>query len=158
MKLTLSSLLLLLSLAVSAQKYLYIKHNNQPPADRIGLHERVVFKTAESRTFTKGLLDDITPGSITVDGRTYPLASIESFRTRNELMTIGGTAMMAGSLMFTALAVINRTGLSGNFTQREALGLGAVFGGGLLLRWAGRRTFKKEKGWKWEVIDLDSNE
>ncbi|WP_417608757.1 hypothetical protein [Owenweeksia hongkongensis] len=146
-------------IGLSAQKYLYIKKGNEFPKERIGLNERVTFKTSESTKFTKGILNDVTPTAITVNGKTYELTDVIAFRTRNEIMTVTGTALAGGALLFTTLGLINRATSSyeGGLTNGQWITAASFFGGGLLLRWAGKRTFKTEKGWHWEVIDLNQS-
>lgn len=160
MKFILSLLLALGAMTLSAQKYLYIKKGNQVPSERIGLYSRVVFKTTESTKFMKGIMNDVTPSSITINNKTYALSDIEAFRSRNELLTIGGTALAGGALLYTALGLANRLGGydDGGFTSGQWITVTSLFGGGLIMRWAGRRTYKSDKGWKWEVIDLSDTE
>lgn len=144
---------------LSAQKYLYIKKGNEFPKKRIEIHDHVVFKTSESENFIKGMLNDVTPTAITVNGKTYELTDVVAFRTRNQIMTVTGTALAGGALLFTTLGLINRATSSyeGGLTNGQWITAASIFGGGLILRWAGKRTFKTEKGWHWEVIDLNQS-
>ncbi len=157
MKLLWSLILALGVLGASAQKYLYIKKGNEFPKERIALYDRVQFKTSESTNFIKGILNDVSPTTITVNGRIYELSDVVSFRTRNEIMTVTGTALAGGALLFTTLGLLNRATSSyeGGLTSAQWITAASFFGGGLILRWAGKRTFKTEKGWRWEVIDLN---
>lgn len=159
MKLLWSLILALGLFGASGQKYLYIKKGNEFPKERIGLNERVHFKTAESDGFIKGILNDVTPVAITVNGKIYELADVVAFRTRNEIMTVSGTALAGGALLFTTLGLINRATSSykGGLTSGQWITAASFFGGGLILRWAGKRTYKVEKGWRWEVIDLNQS-
>lgn len=160
MKVLLSALLLLGAFSLPAQKYIYLKKGNDVPAMRIGINERVVFKTAESTKFMKGIMNDVTPSSITINYKTYALEDIEAFRGRNELLTIGGTALAGGALLYTSLGLINRLGSydDGGFTSSQWITITSIFGAGLIMRWAGKRTYKKDKGWIWQVIDFSDVE
>lgn len=158
MKLFLSLFFALSFFGLSAQKYLYIKKGNEFPKERLGLNDHIRFKTSESTKFMKGVLNDVTPTAITINGKVYELSDVVAFRTRNEIMTVGGTALAGGAILFTALALVNR-GISSDYefglTKGQWITAASVFGGGLLLRWAGRRTYETEKGYRWEVIDLN---
>lgn len=160
MRILLSLLFAISFFGLSAQKYLYIKKGNEFPKERLGLNDHVRFKTTESDKFIKGMLNDITPAAITVNGKTYELNDVVAFRTRNEIMTVAGTALAGGAVLFTALGLVNRgisSDQSGGWTNGQWITAASIFGGGLILRWAGRRTFKTEKGYRWEVIDLNQS-
>lgn len=151
----------LFSVSLSAQKYLYIKKGNEIPKLRIGVNERVTFKTTESTKFIDGILNDVTATAMVVSGKTYALSDVEAFRVRNQLLTIGGTAIAGGALLYTSLGLINRIGgkyQGGSFTTGEWVTVASLFGGGLLMRWLGKKTYSKDKGWKWEIIDLNQTE
>lgn len=161
MKFFISTLLMALAINLSAQKYLYIKKGNNAPKLRISLNEQVTFKTIESTKFIQGIMNDLSPTTITINGKMYALGDVQAFRVRNELLTIGGTALAGGALLFTSLALINRIGSSysgGGLTTGQWVTAASFFGGGLIMRWLGKRTFDKDKGWNWQVIDLEKTE
>ncbi len=127
------------------------------PAERFGLKERVTFKTQDSKRFTGGILQNVSKESIEVDGVIYPLSEIVAFKTHGELLNLAGSSMAVGGVFFTGIIFVNRLINSDSPLLRQNqiyLGAGLV-AGGLLVRWASRKTYNKEKGWEWVVIDFE---
>jgi hypothetical protein len=153
-------LLLLLAWQVFSQNapsYLYVMHKEKAPAQRLSLGEKVAVKVAEEKDWIKGHLRLITPERIQVGKRTFYTNTITHFRTYNELLSLIGSAMAGGGLMFTGIFSVNAV-INNN---RPILTEGQVIlGSGLLALgsgfiWLGRNTYAIEKGYYLKVIDLN---
>lgn len=159
MKLTLSALLLLICFGLNAQQYLYLQKGNDVPHTRLSLQDKVTFKTEGSDAWTKGPLQEITAESITVGGVSYPLKEIVAFRTNNDLVYFLGTAGIAGGLLFSGIILVNGliAGSSPIISGNQVILGSSLVAGGFLVRWLSRKTYQKEKGWQWNVIDLEKD-
>ena len=159
MRITLSTLLLMLAGTMFGQQYLYLQKDNDIPHTRLELKDRVKFKTADTADWTAGILHEITSESITVGGVTYPLKEIVAFRTRNSLVYTLGSAGVAGGALFTGIFLVNGLINSDSpvITNKQIILGASLVSAGFLVRWLSRKTFEKEDGWKWNVIDLEKD-
>ncbi len=158
MRLILLSALFALTTSLFSQQYLYLQKGNEVPHTRIGLKERVKFKTVDSEEWVEGILQEITDESITVGRFTYPLDQILSFRTRNSFVYLLGTAGVAGGTLFTSIFILN--GIINNetlLTENQAILGASLITAGFIVRLLARKTFHKDQGWHWKVIDLDKD-
>ncbi len=159
MKNTLCVLLLLLAGSVYGQQYLYLQKGNDVPHTRLSLKDHVKFKTSDSTGWTSGILQSITTESITVGGVTYPLEEIKAFRTRNSLGYTIGSAAAAGGVFFSAIIMANGL-ISGErpiITNNQIILGAGLLTSGLLTRWLSLKTYNREDGWHWKVIDLEKD-
>lgn len=151
--------MLLFGTSLYSQQYLYLQKGNEVPYKRLSLKDPVKIKTAEGDHWISGFLEEITSESINVGGVVYPYKEIVAFRTYSDLMRISGTALAAGGVLLTGIVVvnnlINNEGLT--ISKGEGIVAASMLGSGLILRWASRKTYKKEDGWKWNVIDLNKD-
>lgn len=159
MRILFVALLMGMGLSVAGQQYIYFQKDNDIPHKRIAKHEEVTFRPADEKEWIKGRLQEINEESITVNNRIYPLKKIEAFKTHHELVYLGGTAMGAAGLLFTGIAFFNRL-INGDrplLTEGQMIFGAGMIAGGLLVRWLARKTYEKEDGWQWKVIDLNKD-
>lgn len=153
------SLMLLFATSLSAQQYLYIQKGNEVPHARIGVNERVQFKTREGDDWIKGLVQNIGNESITVGRVTYPFSEIVTFRRRNSFLYTVGTAGLGGGAFFTGIFLVN--GLINDsspiITERQMAVGASLMAAGAIVQWFSKKTYKLEKGWHWKVIDLEQD-
>lgn len=144
---------------LSAQQYLYIKKNNDFPAQRLAIHDRVNFKMQGEEDWAKGTIEELSEESIRIDGVRYPLDEIAAFRTRHQLLHIASQVLWKGTLFFTGIVVAN--GLINNdrplLTKGHMIVGAGLVGAGVFLSVLNRQTYEKDKGWRWVVIDLNQN-
>lgn len=157
MKILLSLLFCTAILTCYSQSYLYLQKNNEVPYKRLGLYDTVIFKT-DSSEWVGGKIHSISNEVIRIDGVDYLLADIVGFRTHNELIYLGGTAMAIAGVGFTGIALVNRTvnGDTPLLRPGQIVFGAALSGAGLLVRWLSRKTYLRDKGWHWKVISLDN--
>ena len=148
--------LMLISESLSAQQYLYIKQGNEFPAVRYGISDRVKFRTGEDLLWVSGIIREIGSDFIRINNVIYPFEEIIAFRSSNELLNIGGTALRSGAVLFTGLAFIN--GVINN-DNPVIKGSQLIWGGALVAVGFGmvalaRKDYYREDGWYWLTIDL----
>ena len=159
MKHILLLVLLSICLNVKGQQFLYIKKGNEFPVLRYAVSDRVKFRTAADLPWVSGIIREIGKDFIRINNVVYPLESIAAFRNRNELLTIGGTALWGGGVFFTGLALIN--GVINN-DQPVIKSSQLVWGGGLVIAGLGmmalgKKDYYREDGWNWVSIDLSKD-
>lgn len=150
-------LLLIAMNQIWGQQFIYIKQGNEFPVLRYGLYDQVKFKTAEDLPWITGVIREISAEYVQIGNVTYPLEAIIAFRSRNELLTIGGTALWGGGVFFTGLALIN--GVINN-DQPIIKNSQLLWGGGLVLAGLGmtalgKKDYNWSDGWRWVVVDLN---
>lgn len=146
-----------LSIQLTAQQYLYIKQGNEFPEKRYGVSDGVRFRTEEKGPWVNGIIREIGKDYLQVNNVVYPLDAIVAFRSNGELLTIGGTALWAGGILFTGIALVNGV-INGD--QPIIRGSQLVWGGGLVaagfgMMALGQKTYHKKNGWEWVTIDLN---
>ncbi len=147
------------SYMLPAQQYLYLKKNNNIPAHRFALKDRIHFKMAGADKWDKGLLQEINQETIKVNGVDYALADVAAVRSQNDLIKITGSALLTGGVFFTGIAFVNRV-VNGDrpvLTNGQLIWGASLMGGGALILWASRKTYRATDGWKWVVIDLNAH-
>lgn len=157
MKIPLLSLLMCLVVCGQAQQFLYLKRNNEFPDHRFVLHEKVNFRTGETDEWATGKLEEIRQESVKISGVVYPLKDITAFRTRNALLDLFGSALWSGGLLFTGIAFFNRT-INGDkplLTNGQIIFGSSLIVSGLVVNWLNLKTYKKEEGYNWVVIDIN---
>lgn len=140
-----------------SQQYLYLKKKGEVPYKRLALYNSIKIQTEEGGDWVEGKITAINEKSITVGTTSYPLKEIKAMRTYNHLLRLGGTAIAGGGILFSGIAFFNRTTNGDNplLTPGQInFGIG-MLAGGLVIRWLSRKTYKAEKGWTWEVINLN---
>lgn len=156
MKINFLIICLLFTLCASAQQYLYIKKGNEFPVMRYGINDKVKFRTDEEMPWVSGTIREIGADFIRINNVVYPLESIQAFRQRGELLTITGTALWGGGVLFTGIALFN--GVI-NRDQPVIKGSQLAWAGGLVvaglgLTALGKKDYKQSDGWQWVSIDL----
>lgn len=151
------ALLLVIFDQVWAQQFIYIKQGNEFPAIRYGIMDHVKFRTAEDQPWVTGMIREIGPEFVRIGNVIYPLDAIIAFRSRNELLAIGGTALWGGGVFFTGLALIN--GIINN-DQPVIKNSQLIWGGGLVVVGLGMMALSKKDyyssdGWNWVVVDFN---
>ena len=141
------------------QQFIYIKKGNEFPALKYGLRDQVKIRTHEELPWVSGMIREIGDDFIKINNVVYPLDAIIAFRNRNELATVTGTALWAGGVFFTGLALING---AINNDQPIIRGSQLAWGGGLVIAGLGvvalgKKDFYREDGWSWVVIDLSKD-
>lgn len=152
-------LFVLFSFLAEGQQYLYVKKKGELPAERLTLHDNVKIKVSDTTSWVKGPLEMINTESIKVKGQVFRLKEVKAIRVNNGLMRLGGTAMWAGGILFTSVALINGIINDDNpviYPGQIAFGSGLV-AGGVLVSWLSRKTYSREKGYFYEVIDLNKD-
>lgn len=142
------------------QQYLYIQKQGKVPYKRLAVNDVLSLRTQDSKDWVEGKVTGISGKSVVINDVAYTLSDIEAMRTFNPLMKIGGTSLMAGGVLFSGLAVVNRLGSGDRPLLRngQIITSAALLGTGGLLRWTSRKTYKKDKGWSFKVIDLENVE
>lgn len=156
MKHRLILVLLFAGFYMSGQQYLYIKKGNEFPVLRYGISDRVKFRTSEDLPWVSGMVREIGEDFIRINNVVYPFEAIVAFRSKNELLDIGGKALFGGGVFFTGLALIN--GVINN-DQPVIKGSQLAWGGALAAVGFGmmalaRKDYYREDGWNWVTIDL----
>lgn len=148
--------LILTAGGLSGQQYLYIKQGNEFPALRYGISDRVKFRTGEDLPWVSGVIREIGSDFLRINNVVYPFEDIIAFRSNDELLTIGGTALWGGGVLFTGLALIN--GVINN-DKPVIKGSQLAWGGALVAVGFGmialaKKDYYREDGWHWVTIDL----
>ncbi|MDZ7846386.1 MAG: hypothetical protein U5L96_06280 [Owenweeksia sp.] len=156
MKTLLLGILICCSMGLMAQQYLYIKKGNEFPDKKYGLKERITFKTDSAAQWSEGLIDEVSGKYIVISGVQYSLEAITAVRSERQLLKIAGTALWAGGLLFTGIAIIN--GVINNDAplvrnSQLAWGGGLVVAG-IVMDLLSRKTYRADAGWNWVTIDL----
>lgn len=139
------------------QQYLYLVKKGDTPYKRLALYDEIRIKTSEEGKWVKGLIQGISTKTITVGKVTYPFSEIEAMRTYNSLLKLGGYALGTGGIMFTGIAAFN-AGINGDtpilYPIQIIAGV-ALLSSGYIVYAFSRKTYKKDKGWQYKVIDLN---
>lgn len=150
-------LLMFFALSSYSQQYLYIKKKGELPKERIGVNDNIKFKINGREEWISGMLKEITATAIKVNDRLFYFSNIESIQTQSQLLKTLGTSMWVGGAFFSSIAAVNsiindeRPILSNNQIILGS-GLGAI---GYLVGRLALKTYSREKGYNFEVIDLD---
>lgn len=153
-------LLLLVFLGASSafsQQYLYIKKKGEIPSERIGLNQRINFKIQGEKEWISGLLKELNGNSLKVNDRLFYFSNIEAIRTHNSLLKTLGAGLWVGGVFFTSIAAVNsvinsESPILSNNQLLVGGGLGLI---GLIVDRLSKKTYSKEKGYYFEVINLD---
>jgi hypothetical protein len=142
---------------VQAQQYLYLVKKGETPYKRLGISDALKIKTAEDGEWVSGRISAISAESITLGKVTYAFSEIEAMRTYNSLMRTSGYTLGIGGVMFTGIALFNRAANGDTpLLYPGQIVTGAVLlGSGYILYLCSRKTYKKEDGWQYKVIDLE---
>ena len=155
MKISLISLLLLASLGVQAQQFLYIKKFRSPKRTRVEQFDQIKVKSQD--TVFEGQLYQVGPDFIMVDDKVIMLEDIEWIRTIHSFWKGMGKSLEIGALVFGGIILVN--GLVNHwspiFTQSSIIALSSVFLAGIILEIIASRTYKKSKGWIYEPLIMD---
>lgn len=147
-------------MSLSAQQYLYIKKKGELPKQRLEQYDHVKILITGQEEWIEGMLTNISTTTITLDDdRQFYFSNIEGIRVYNGLVRIVGTAIWGGGVFFTSIAAVNRLGNGDRPVLRQGqivFGAGMGLGGAIISRLS-RRTYSKEKGYYFEVIDLEKN-
>lgn len=140
-----------------SQQYLYIKKQGEMPKERIGINERITFKIKGEEEWINGLLKELKGNAIKVNDRLFYFSNIEGIRTYNSLLKTVGSTLWVGGAFFTSIAAVNsiineERPILSNRQIGLGIGLGVV---GVMVGRLSRKTYLKEKGYNFEVIDLD---
>ncbi len=141
----------------SGQQYLYLVKKGDTPYKRLGINEPLYIKTTEDGAWVKGLIKEISTESITVGKVTYPFSEIEAMRTYSSLLKTTGYALGIGGVMFTGIAAFNATINNERpilYPVQIVTGV-LLLSGGYIAYLSSRKTYKKDKGWQYKVIDLN---
>jgi len=149
-------LLSCLSVNLLGQQFLYIKKEHAPPVYRLTLNEVLQFKTADSDNFVEGRVTHISTEHLGLNEVLYSLEDIVVIRRYQQFTKAAGTGLGAAGLLYPVLASVNQVI---NFrrpllTDGQAIASASMLGSGLILRWMSRKTYRKEDGYIWEVIDF----
>lgn len=140
-----------------SQQYLYIKKPGEIPKERIGLNERIHIKIKNHDEWISGILKEIKGNSIKVNDRLFYFSNLEGIRTYNSFVKTLGTGLWAGGTLFSSIAIVNNLinderPLLTNGQIVWGAGFGAL---GVIVSRLSRKTYWLDKGYKFEIIDLD---
>lgn len=153
------ALLLMLGLGIQtqAQQYLYLVKKGNTPYKRLGISDPIKIRTAEDGDWISGRISAISAESITVGKLTYAFAEIDAMRTYNSLLRSGGYTLAIGGVMFPGIALFNRAvnGDTPLLYPGQIITGGILIGSGFVMYLFSRKTYEKEDGWQFKVIDLE---
>jgi hypothetical protein len=142
-------------------KVLVIKNKRSGKIKHIKVGRRVVLWTS-SATKVKGVLENVSENTITVNGKEYTVSSIEAVRVRHIGAKITGGIVGGGGLigtisgMFLYLTGLSEGGCGGGFAMIFGIILGTisafVLAIGLLIFFAGKKY--KFKRWEFSTTQI----
>ncbi len=155
---SLIGLVALLPLLGFGQQYLYVQRNNEVPDRRFELYEDLSIYTIGAEDWMKGKITAISSEYLEIEGVKYALADIEAIRVSHDLWYVMGSGMLAGGILFPAVAGFNQAinGANPFLTAAQATTGAILISAGLLTRWLSRSTYRRNKGWHWKVIDFQN--
>lgn len=141
-----------------SQQYLYIKKKGEMPKERIAINQRITFKIRGEKEWISGFMKELNGNSIRVNDRLFYFSNIEGIRTYNSLLKTFGSAFWVGGAFFTSIAAVNSIiNDERPILSNRQIGLGAGLGLlGIVVTRISRKTFLKEEGYSFEVIDLNN--